>query len=113
MLSQDIPSQTWGRNLPVVEALSLLGKGERGIYLERHLDDAVQTYTVVGGSSQHDNVKSIIVAQEKVFLVCRDDIYRTAFKVSLVDGKPTDAPAGLFMSYSKAVDAVLVCLSPS
>ena len=110
MLSQDIPHSTWARNLPVVESLSLLGKGDAGIHLEHHLND-VASYTLVGGGSQHVNVKTIVVAGGKVFIVYRDDVFRTAFKVSLVDGKPTDAPTGLFTTYTKAVEVVLDQLS--
>lgn len=107
MRSQEVPHSTWLRNLPVVDSLNLLSKGDSGIHLEHHLNDTVQSYSIVGGGSQHANVKTIIVAGGKVFLVYRDNVFRTAFKVGLVDGKSTDAPTGLFTTYTKAVEAVL------
>lgn len=109
MRSQDIPHSTWLRNIPVVDSLSLLGKGDAGVHLQHHLND-VASYTIVGGGSQHANVKTVVVAGPKVFLIARDDIYRTAFKVVLVDGKPTDSPQGMYTSHSKAIDAVLELL---
>jgi hypothetical protein len=92
----------WGHNLKTVDTIQLLTKSEYAIL--RTVIGPATLFTLVGGGSQHQDLKAIIHVAGQTYHLVRDVVYRTSFRLTVVDELTPVDLQGLYTNPHKAAE---------